>query len=198
MLQEVQSLHIFLIFLSPIFLFYFIFVCTVHSDAFQGPLDFTFQDVWLQLSDHTIVNIRVVKIFFVQFFCVFSPPLLNIFWLLGPYCSCPLFIVCMKCSLSISNFLEKISSLSHSIVFLYFCALFTLKRFAYLSMFFSGTLHSDGYIFPFLRQRLLFPFQIEKSTFGKVNPVTHGQTSNKGWCSSVEPKDQLYSLALSS
>ena len=32
---------------------------------------------------------------------------------------------CMKCSLGISNSLEKISSLSHSIVFLYFCALFT-------------------------------------------------------------------------
>ena len=29
----------------------------------------------------------------------------------------------MKCSLGISNFLEEISSLSHSIVFLYFFAL---------------------------------------------------------------------------
>ena len=31
------------------------------------------------MSDHTIVIIWVVKIFFVQFFCVFLPPLLNIF-----------------------------------------------------------------------------------------------------------------------
>ena len=31
----------------------------------------------------------------------------------------------MKCSLSIPNFLEEVSSLSHSIVFLYFFALFT-------------------------------------------------------------------------
>ena len=31
----------------------------------------------------------------------------------------------MKCSLGISDFLEKISSLSHSIVFLYFFASFT-------------------------------------------------------------------------
>ena len=30
------------------------------------------------MSDHTIVIILVVKIFFVQFFCVFLPPLLNI------------------------------------------------------------------------------------------------------------------------
>ena len=31
------------------------------------------------MSDHTIVIIWVVKIFFVQFFCVFLPSLLNIF-----------------------------------------------------------------------------------------------------------------------
>ena len=30
-------------------------------------------------DNHTIVIIWVVKIFFVQFFCVFLPPLLNIF-----------------------------------------------------------------------------------------------------------------------
>ena len=46
----------------------------VHSDAFYVPLDFTFQ-----MSDHTIVIILVMKIFFVQFFCVFLPPPPNIF-----------------------------------------------------------------------------------------------------------------------
>ena len=35
----------------------------------------------------------------------------------------------MKCSLGISNFLKVISSLSHSIVFLYFCALITEESF---------------------------------------------------------------------
>ena len=35
----------------------------------------------------------------------------------------------MKCSLGISNFLEEISSLSHSIVFLYFFALITEEGF---------------------------------------------------------------------
>ena len=35
----------------------------------------------------------------------------------------------MKCSLSISNFLEEISSLSHYIVFLYFFALITEEGF---------------------------------------------------------------------
>ena len=56
----------------------------------------------------------------------------------------------MKCSLGISNFLEEISSLSHSIVFLYFCAVIIWGRLSYLSWLFFGTLHSDGYIFPFL------------------------------------------------
>ena len=36
---------------------------------------------------------------------------------------------CMKCSLGISNFLEDISSLSHSIVFLYFFSLITEEGF---------------------------------------------------------------------
>ena len=40
----------------------------------------------------------------------------------------------MKCSLGISNFLEEISSLSHSIVFLYFFALMTEEGFL-LSLF---------------------------------------------------------------
>ena len=56
----------------------------------------------------------------------------------------------MKCSLDISNFLEKISSLSHSVVFLHFFCIDHLGRLSYLSLLFFGTLHSDGYIFPFL------------------------------------------------
>ena len=54
----------------------------------------------------------------------------------------------MKCSLCISNFLEEISSLSHSIVFLYFFALMTEEGF--LILLFFETLHSNRYIFPFL------------------------------------------------
>ena len=38
----------------------------------------------------------------------------------------------MKCSLSISNFLEEISNLSHSVVFLYFFALILKKAFLFL------------------------------------------------------------------
>ena len=68
--------------------------------------------------------------FFVQFFCVFLPPLLNIFCFFRsiPFLSL-LCLSCMKCSLAISNFLDEISSLSHSIVFLYFFVLITEKGF---------------------------------------------------------------------
>ena len=41
------------------------------------------------------------------------------------YCAHP----CMKCSLGISDFLEEISSLFHSVVFLYFFALITEEGF---------------------------------------------------------------------
>ena len=74
-----------------------------------------------------------MNISFVQFFCAFLPPLLNIF------CFCLSWVhtisvlywahLCMKCPLCISNFLEEIPSLSHSIVFLYFFALITDEGF---------------------------------------------------------------------
>ena len=50
----------------------------------------------------------------------------------------------MKCSFGISNFLEEISSLSHSIVFLYFFALITEEGFL-ISPCYSLELHSDRY-----------------------------------------------------
>ena len=56
----------------------------------------------------------------------------------------------MKYSLGSSNFPEEISRLSHSIVFLYFFALVTEESFLYLSLLFFETLHSNGFIFPFL------------------------------------------------
>ena len=55
----------------------------------------------------------------------------------------------MKCSLGISNFLEEIASLSHSIFPLYFFGLFTEECFL-IFLAILGTLHSNEYIFPFL------------------------------------------------
>ena len=65
----------------------------------------------------------------------------------------------MKCLLGISNFLEEISSLSHSVVFLYFFALITKEVFLIsLSLLFFETLQSDAYIFSFLLCFLLLFF----------------------------------------
>ena len=55
----------------------------------------------------------------------------------------------MKCSLGNSNFLEEISSLSHSVLLLYFFALISEEDFL-ISSCYSLELHSDAYILPFL------------------------------------------------
>ena len=102
------------------------------------------------MSDHTIVVLKVMKIIFYSssvYSChlfLISSASIRFF----PFLS---FIVslCMKCSLGISNFLEEISSLSHAIAFLYYFALITEEGFL-ISLLFFGTLHSYGYIFPFL------------------------------------------------
>ena len=92
-----------------------------------------------KVNDHTIVIVWVMKIFMYNSSVYF----------------CHLFLIsseahlCMKCSLGISNFLEEISSLCHSAVFLYFFALISEEGFLIPPCYF-GTLHSDAYIFPFL------------------------------------------------
>ena len=89
------------------------------------------------MSDHTIVIIWVMKIFFYSsvyscyLFLISSASVRSI-----PFLSLFYAHLCMKCSLGISNFLEEISSLSHSIVFLYFFALITEGGFV-ISPFYS-------------------------------------------------------------
>ena len=58
--------------------------------------------------------------------------------------------LCMKCSLGISNFPEEISSLSHSVVFLYFFALIAKEGFLISPCYSLEFCISDAYIFPFL------------------------------------------------
>ena len=65
--------------------------------------------------------------------------------------------LCLKCSLGISNFLEEISSLFCSIVFLYFFALITQEGFL-ISPCYSLKLHSEEYIVPFLLYLFLLFF----------------------------------------
>ena len=92
--------------------------------------------------------------FFVQFFCVFLPPLLNIFCfcqVLNIFCFCPLWCRSLHESfLCYLIFLKRSLNFSHSIVFPLFVCTDHLGRLSYLSLLFFGTLHSNGYIFPFL------------------------------------------------
>ena len=100
--------------------------------------------------------------------CIFAP-LLNIF------CFCLVHTISvlyrahlyMKCSLGISNFLEEISILSHSIVFLSLhwslrkaiLSLLAISPWTELSDTFTWLhFHSDGCIFPFLLCLLLLFF----------------------------------------
>ena len=75
--------------------------------------------------------IWVVRIVFVRFFCVFLPSLLNIFCFCWVHTISVLYRahLCMKCSFGISEFLEEIPSLSHSVLFLYVFALIAEEGF---------------------------------------------------------------------
>ena len=84
-----------------------------------------------------------------MYFCHLSYPLLL---LLRSCCFCPL--LCLKCSLGISNFLKEIASLSHSVVFLYFFALVTQEGFfispcCSLQLCILYPLNSKEFLFPF-------------------------------------------------
>ena len=82
------------------------------------------------MSDHTFVVIWVMKIFLYSF-SVYS---CHLSLISSDYVRSISFLsfiahLCMKFPLDISNFLEEIASLSHSIVFLYLFALITEEGF---------------------------------------------------------------------
>ena len=79
--------------------------------------------------------------------------------LLGSYHFCPLLSpICMKCSLGISNVLQEIASLSHSIVLLYFFALITGEGFLIFPCYFLELCIQMGVSF-------LFSFALHFSSF---------------------------------
>ena len=70
--------------------------------------------------------------------------------------------LCMKCSLGISNFLEEISSLSHSVIFFLLLCTDRWGRLSYLSLLFFRILHWNGCIFPF------FPLPLASLLFSAI------------------------------
>ena len=113
-----------------------------------------------------------MKIFIEQFFCAFLPPFLNIFCSVRSLLFLSFFCahLCMKYSFGISNFLEEISSLSHSVVFLYISALITEEGFLISPCYSLETLHSNGCIFPFL---LCLSLLFDSQLFVKSSSDTH-------------------------
>ena len=112
------------------------------------------------MSDHTIVIIWVLKVFFVHssvYLChlvlISSASVRSISNISVLYCS----HLCMKCSLGVSNFLEEISSLSHSVVFLYFFALITEEGLSFLAILWNSAFNWVYLSFsPLLFASLLF------------------------------------------
>ena len=139
--------------------------------------DHTFQDIWLQVCDHPIMVIQIIKTFSVQFFCVFLPLLLP---RLGPQCFCLLFFFpssllffpCMKCSLDLSDYLKEISTLSQVL----FSSTTLHCSLLPCSQLFSETLHSHGYIFPFLPclSLVFFPQPFPQNCFAFLHQFFFG------------------------
>ena len=103
------------------------------------------------VSDHTIVIVWVMMIFFVQFFCVFLPPLLNI----SASVRSIQFLSFIVPNFAWNVLLVSLIYLKRSLVFPFCCFPLFLcidcwGRLSYLSLLLFGTLHSNGNIFPFL------------------------------------------------
>ena len=82
------------------------------------------------MSDLTIVLIWVIKIIFVEFFCVFLTTSQHLLVLLGPYHFYPLLCPSLhEMFPGSSDFLAEISSLSHFVVFFYLFVLVTEEGF---------------------------------------------------------------------
>ena len=92
--------------------------------------NFTFQNLALGEWSHHCDYLVRKALFCTILLCILAASSSYLLLLFPPYHFCPLCAhLCMKCSLSISNFLEQISSLCHSVVFLYFFALSPRKSF---------------------------------------------------------------------
>ena len=141
------------------------------------------------MSDHTIIVILVIKTFFVYFFFISFASVRSL-----PFCPslCPSLHEMFN---DISNFLEMILSLSHPIVFLYIFIVH-LRRPSYLSLLFSGTLHSIGYIFPF---HPCFSFLFFTQLFVKPTQTTTLPSCisfSLGWFWSLSPVQCYKSLPI--
>ena len=93
--------------------------------------------------------IWVIKTFFLYSSSVYSWHLFTFSTFVGSLPFCPLFAyLCVIQSLGVSSLLEEISCVPQYFFPLFLCFVH-LRRLSYLSLLFSGTLHSVEYIIPF-------------------------------------------------
>ena len=131
------------------------------------------------LSSHYDLSCRVLL-------CILATCSLSLLLLLGPYCFCPFSMPIVTWNVSlVSLIFWEIPSLSHSVVFLLFFALFIEKGLQ--SLLFSGNLHSVGYIFPFLPclSLLTFPQLFVKPS--QTTTLPSGISFSWGWFWSLSP-----------
>ena len=111
------------------------------------------------MSDLTIVIIWVVKIFFVQFFCVFLPPLLNNLISVRSILFLSFIVPIFAWNVPLVTLIFLKRPLVFPILLFSFISLHWSLRKAFLSLFlFFETLHTNGYLFPFLLCLLLLFF----------------------------------------
>ena len=103
------------------------------------------------MSNHTIMVIWVMKIFVVQFFCVF---------LISSYVRSISFLSFIVAIFAWNVPFVSLIFLKRSLVFpiLLFSSISLHWSLSYLSLLFFGTLHSNGYTFPFLLCLQIFFF----------------------------------------
>ena len=116
------------------------------------------------MSDHTIVIICVVKIFFVQFFFVFY----HLFLISSASVMSLPFLSFIVPIFAWNVPLVSLIFLTRSLVFPFYCFPLFLcidrwGRLSYLTLLFFATLHSDAYIFPFSFAFCFSPFLEEIS-----------------------------------
>ena len=115
-----------------------------------------------------------LRIFCIFLLCILVTSFKSLLLLLGPYC----FVFycahpCMKCSLGISNFLEEIPSLSHSVVFLYFLHSSFKKPFLSLLVILWELCIQLGISFPFLLFASLLSSALRKASSGNHFAFLH-------------------------
>ena len=97
-----------------------IFTSFINGSVSYGLPDFTLQNVWLWMTNHTTAGIQLINIFFIQYFlCILSISSGSLQHLLGAF----FILYCAhfgaESSLDVSNFPEGTSSLSPFGVFFY-------------------------------------------------------------------------------